>query len=200
LVALAAALIVTLFSQFLKLIVTWRLNLNSFYKKAFFTLASGLLFSLTIIFVSQSAMGPGKDLLNNLLFKTQYALSFSDVIARFLGSSLTYANGGAGGIFAPVLSLGGTASSYCNYIFNFDLSTLSVLIGMTAGLAALTHSPLTSFILILEMTDRHRSIFPLMLAALIGHGVSKLISQKSFYEFVYEKLLNTLNRQSDTDR
>ena len=182
--------LVAFFAQSLKLIVIFRGNLNKFSHKAIFTILVGVLLSAIAIWISKNSLGPGKNLLNDLLFKEQVA-KLTDVISRFLGSMLTYANGGAGGIFAPTLSLGGASSSFIAGLLNLNLGPLTVLIGMTAGLAALTHSPLTSFILILEMTDRHSSIFPLMIAAVVGHGVSKLISAKSFYEFVFDRLIKT---------
>ncbi|MBX7231076.1 MAG: chloride channel protein [Bdellovibrionales bacterium] len=190
-ISLFSALIVTGFSQCLKLIVKWRSQLDSIAKKSLFALLAGLYFALVVVFLSSKGLGPGKDLLNSLLFDSTNT-QVSDVCSRFIGSLMTYANGGAGGIFAPTLSLGGSFGSLINHWFNFDMGTLPVLIGMTAGLSALTHSPLTSFILVLEMTDRHRSIFPIMLAAIIGHGVSKIISNQSFYDFVAHRFLEEI--------
>lgn len=189
LVAIVASLVVVLFSYLLKLIVSKRSLFKTRRAKALIAILTGTMFSLLAVFYSKNTMGPGKDLLNHLLFSDQAATS-SDVISRLVGSLLTYSNGGAGGIFAPTLSLGGSTASFLDNLMQLKLGPLSVLIGMTAGLSALTHSPLTSFILILEMTDRHKAIFPLMLAAIIGHGISKLILKKSFYEFVTENILN----------
>lgn len=196
LLSLAAGFVVALFSEALKKIVIMRASLKSLTAKLSFAFIAGLIFSLSCLFISKNTLGPGKTLLNELLFKNQ-AASIFDLIGRFLGTTLTYATGGAGGIFAPTLSLGGATASFLESFFQTDLGPLSVLIGMTSGLAALTHSPLTSFILILEMTDRHSSIFPLMIAAVIGHGVSKFISTISFYEFVAERILLKFQGQKD---
>ena len=59
---------------------------------------------------------------------------------------------------------------------------LLVLIGMVGFLTGVTQTPFTSFVLVLEMTDRHSSIFFLMIAALVSHAVSRMITQESFYE------------------
>lgn len=193
-VALLAGIMVTAFAQTLKFIVRQRALLTSRRARFTVTLLAGLLFSYLIVFVSAKAMGPGKDLLNVLLFSEQTA-SLRDVFSRFAGSILTYANGGAGGIFAPTLSLGGSVGSFFSGLLDLNLGTLAVLMGMTSGLAALTHSPLTSFILILEMTDRHTAIFPLMLAAIVGHGISKIISAQSFYEFVSERIIHEYEKK-----
>lgn len=193
--SLAAGVVVTFFAQGLKTLVLFRSKIKKNFHKALIAIGTGLIFSSFVVFVSPSALGPGKALLNNFLFNKDSA-SVIDVLARFVGSFFTYANGGSGGIFAPTLSLGGSVTSFVSSMFVADLGPIAVLIGMTAGLAALTHSPLTSFILILEMTDRYSSIFPLMIAALIGHGVSRLIAKKSFYEFVCEKLIQTVNAKT----
>jgi H+/Cl- antiporter ClcA len=197
--AICAALVVTLFSQFLKIVVNFRGNLKTFRSRALMTLGCGFLFAAFSIWISKNSLGPGKFYLNELIFDGKSA-QYLDVLARFVGTILTYSNGGAGGIFAPTLSLGGSASSMVENFLGYEFGPLGVLIGMTAGLAALTHSPLTSFILILEMTDRHNSIFPLMIAAVIGHGVSKIISKMSFYDFVFHKLsLNLDLKQSSNE-
>lgn len=186
--SILAGLMVTLFAQILKSIVLMRGKFTTTKKRAIFTAFFAVLFGLTAIFISPNTMGAGKTLLNSLLFHNSIA-SISDVFSRLAGSVFTYANGGSGGIFAPTLSLGGATASYFANLFSYDIGTIAVLVGMTSGLAALTHSPLTSFILILEMTDRRSVIFPLMIAAMVGHGISKLISKKSFYEFVADRLL-----------
>lgn len=198
LLAIVSAIVVTLFALSLKLIVINREKVRKFSHKAFLAIFVGLVLAAISIWLSKNSLGPGKTLLNELLFKGQ-KVQFNDVISRFLGSLLTYANGGAGGIFAPTLSLGGTASAFFENLMNYNLGPLAVLIGMTAGLAALTHSPLTSFILILEMTDRHSSIFPLMIASVVGHGVSRLISPQSFYEFVFERLMKKIESEKNVD-
>lgn len=87
------------------------------------------------------------------------------------------------------LALGGTGASFLGDIIGYSLGPLGVLVGMTAALAALTQSPFTSFVLILEMTDRHSAIFPLMIAALLGNGIAKFLSKNSFYEFICARIL-----------
>lgn len=191
-----AGLVVSGFSQSLKLVVVRRETLLSFKQRAFFSVLCGILFASLAIWVSNHSLGPGKALLNQVLFSQDHA-NFTDILGRFFGSLLTYSAGGAGGIFAPTLSLGGAASSFLDSAAGFKIGPIATLVGMTAGLSALTHSPLTSFILVLEMTDRHSAIFPLMIASVIGHGISKLISKQSFYEFVFAKIYS---RFTDQDR
>lgn len=190
-VSVTAGFVGTLFGQFLKYIFHLRSLFTSRRSKAVAAFFFGLIFAVLTVFVTPKTMGSGREVIDPLLFDGQSAEWF-ELVARFLGSGLTYATGGAGGIFAPTLAIGGASGSLvATFIFETVLP-LATLAGMTAALAALTHSPLTAFILILEMTDRHSSILPLMLAAMIGQGVSKLISKQSFYEYVAHHLVTLL--------
>lgn len=194
--ATVAAFVVSMFSQSLKLIVIYRSKIKSRKSKLLMAGLCGFAVSALALFLTPMALGSGKEVLSDLLFSGQIS-DFSQMASRFLGPAFTYAAGGAGGIFAPTLSLGATSSSFIQSLFENHLGPLGVLAGMTAGLSALTQSPLTSFVLILEMTDRHSAIFPLMLAALIGQGVSKFVSKTSFYEFVCQRVLNSAEVQKN---
>ena len=187
-VSILVGLLAAFFGQSLKLVVIYRARLKTPGKKALLAAFCGLAFAAFALFGSQSAIGSGKELLTGLLFDGKQS-SLLNVFSRFFGSIVTYSAGGAGGIFAPTLSIGGAGASYISNLFGNDLGTLGVLVGMTAALSALTQSPFTSFVLILEMTDRHGAIFPLMIAALLGQGISKFVSKKSFYDFVCHRIL-----------
>lgn len=187
-VSIIVGFVAALFGQTLKIVLVFRSRLNTPYKKAILAVTCGLIFAAFALYGSKTSLGSGKELLNSLLFEGKQS-SFLDVFSRFFGSIVTYTAGGAGGIFAPILSIGGASASYFINLFGPELGPIGILIGMTAALSALTQSPFTSFVLILEMTDRHGAIFPLMIAALLGQGISKFVSQKSFYDFVCHRIL-----------
>ena len=62
---------------------------------------------------------------------------------------------------------------------------------MVGFLTAITRSPFTSAVLVLEMTDRHSVIFFLMLAGLASYAAARLISQHSLYERLKPAYLRT---------
>jgi H+/Cl- antiporter ClcA len=64
-----------------------------------------------------------------------------------------------------------------------------VTLGMIGFLTGVTRTPFTSFILVLEMTDRHSAIFPMMLVALAANWSAWLTDSESFYEHVKKKWL-----------
>lgn len=195
-VALVAGLMGTFFGEFLKYIFNFRSTLKTRMEKGTMAAFSGFVIAIMILFLTPNVMGSGRGLLEQLLFEGHHA-TFADAVARFLGTAATYASGGAGGIFAPTLAIGGVAGNLAETLFFDTAGPLAVLVGMTASLAALTHSPLTSFILILEMTDRHSALLPIMVAAMIGHSVSKLIAGESFYEFVSHRLTEKYSEPKD---
>jgi H+/Cl- antiporter ClcA len=55
---------------------------------------------------------------------------------------------------------------------------------MIGFLTGVTRTPFTAFILVLEMTDRHAAIFPMMMVALIAQWAAHLTDPQSFYEHV----------------
>ena len=51
----------------------------------------------------------------------------------------------------------------------------AVAIGMGAFLAACTHAPLMSILMLFEMTESYSIVVPLMAACVLGYSVSRLL-------------------------
>lgn len=151
---------------------------------AFVALICGVLVAVMTIFFDSRTAGSGKEVVGQLLFSDSSNPDWKLVIARFVSPILSYLSGCAGGIFAPSLAAGGSIGAFIASIFNIGNNNLIILLGMIAFLTGVTHAPFTSFVLVLEMTDRHAAIFPMMLAALSASMVSKIIDHQSFYEHI----------------
>ena len=54
---------------------------------------------------------------------------------------------------------------------------------MAGFLTGVTQTPFTAFVLVLEMTDHHNAIFPIMLCAITADFSAKLLDKESFYEW-----------------
>lgn len=139
-------------------------------------------------YLDHRTSGAGIALIDAFLFKDEVA-DIKTVLIRIFGTVFSYASGVAGGIFSPSLAIGATIGSFVSKFVWTDHSNLMVLLGMIGFLTGVTRTPFTAFILVLEMTDRHSAIFPMMLTALIAHGVSRLVDVKSFYENVKDQYL-----------
>lgn len=152
--------------------------------------------SLTLLFfalyMNVQILGSGKEVLNEMLFSSEGGeQKLSLVVARYIGPILTYISGVGGGIFAPSLAAGGVMGSYFAEVFDISNHNLLVLMGMVSFLTGVTRSPFTSFVLVLEMTDRHSVIMPMMMAALVASTAAPFVEEKSIYEKIKEDYLES---------
>ena len=108
-------------------------------------------------------------------------------LAKLMATALTLGAGGSGGIFAPSLFLGASAGFFIGQIFNVLLPGMVnapqayALVGMGALVAGATHAPLTSIIILFEMTGDYRIILPLMLACISSTLIAQKIDEESIY-------------------
>lgn len=149
------------------------------------TLLFGLLMA-ALIFLTPRASGTGVEVISNLLFHDESAGPML-VAVRFFATMFSYLSGAAGGIFSPSLAIGATLGSWMTQLFHTEHPHLMVLLGMIGFLTGVTRTPFTSFILVLEMTDRHSAIFPMMMVALTAQWAAHLTDSRSFYEHVKDK-------------
>jgi H+/Cl- antiporter ClcA len=88
----------------------------------------------------------------------------------------SYLPGIPGGIFAPSLSIGAGFGDLLHRVFgSLDLPML-IALGMVGYLAAVTQSPITSFVIVMEMINGHALVISLMATALISSRVSRLFA------------------------
>jgi H+/Cl- antiporter ClcA len=196
--AIAAAITCTVLGSTLKALAIKRRLITDWKKQCLLAGVAGIAFWGWITFVSPSAKGAGRSVLLDMLYNG-HASSVLETLSRFVGVVLGYGSGGAGGVFTPTLTLGGATASLVEskllslntgiLEFNNPMGVLGVLVGMTAGLSALTQCPLTSFIIILEMTDHHYALFPLMIAAILGTEVSRLLTAQTLYQFTRDRFV-----------
>ncbi len=141
--------------------------------------------------IDARALGPGNRLVSDILAGDTVA-SFKLIGVRFASTMASYLSGCGGGIFAPSLAIGASLGSWVASWWTGTNAVLLALLGMIAVLTGVTRAPFTSFVLILEMTDRHSAIFPMMLAALVALGSARLFGTASFYEQSKRALLRDL--------
>ena len=98
------------------------------------------------------------------------------VVLKFAATWLTTWTGVPGGLFAPALSIGGALGNDIAQLTHYVNPPTLIALGMAGFLAAVTHAPLTAFIIVMEMVTGHALVLSLMASALIASGVSRLIS------------------------
>lgn len=158
--------------------VDWKAKMPLFFQHRLkFAALIGLCMACLTYFVSSDTIGGGVSVIEDLLFKDGKA-TWSLIAARFLGTALSHLSGCAGGFLAPSLALGAAIGSKLSEITAYANPSLMVLVGMSAFLSANLGAPFTAWVIVLEMTDRHSAIFPLMVASLVAHGTLSVLLGK----------------------
>jgi H+/Cl- antiporter ClcA len=99
---------------------------------------------------------------------------------KLLATLLSSLSGIPGGIFAPSLAVGTGLGSLIGTVLGTSIAP-AALLGMTGYFAGVVQAPITAFVIILEMTADTKDVVPVMCAALLGYGVSRLLSPESLY-------------------
>jgi len=108
---------------------------------------------------------------------------------KFIASLVSYLSGIPGGIFAPALATGAAIGADLHQIHPIASLELMVLLGMVAYFAGAVKSPITGFVIVMEMTNDQNTLLALMAASMIGYGVSYLISPQPLYHSLAELFL-----------
>lgn len=112
---------------------------------------------------------------------------------KFVATLFSYASGGAGGIFAPALFLGGMLGGAVGHLdrilFPGGESQVGAfaLVGMGAVFAGIVRAPMTSVLIIFEMTDGYGLILPLMIANMTAYGLARRWRTTPIYEALLEQ-------------
>ncbi len=110
------------------------------------------------------------------------------VVLKLLAVTTSYATGNAGGIFGPSLfigaMLGGTLGTIAHHFFPDYTATPGAyaLVGMGAVFAGVVRTPMTSVLMIFEMTQDYAVIVPLMIANLVSLFVASRLQHEPIYE------------------
>lgn len=165
------------------------LNLIDFAKSRFVRLRwppylqlalGGLIVGVISIWVPQ-VWGNGYSVVGDILQgRTAGKWLLRVLIAKALATAATIGSGGVGGIFTPTLFIGCAIGTLVGELMHVALPTVTSapaaygLIGMGGFLAATTHAPLTSILMVFEMTGDYQVVLPLMLVCVTAHYTAKV--------------------------
>ena len=109
-------------------------------------------------------------------------------ILKIVATAVSYASGNAGGIFGPSLfigaMMGGTVGSVAHRVLPGYTAGPGAyaLVGMGTAFAGIVRTPMTSVIMIFEMTRDYTIIVPLMISNLIAFFISQRFQREPIYE------------------
>ena len=112
---------------------------------------------------------------------------------KVVATVFSYSSGGAGGIFAPSLFIGAMLGGVVGYAdvaaFGHENHTLGAfaLVGMGAVFAGVVRAPITSVLIIFEMTGDYGLVLPLMIANMTAYVLARRWRKASIYEALLEQ-------------
>lgn len=149
-------------------------------------LGLGLLGAVSIWF--PQVLGNGKDI-SQLAFVNQVApaLLLILLVLRPAATALCVRVGAPGGLFTPSLAVGALLGAVLGHAWSWIWPGvppgLSAVIGGAAVLAATTQGPISTVVLMMELTGRDRSfIAPLLVAVAAATLVARTIEPRSIYD------------------
>jgi H+/Cl- antiporter ClcA len=114
---------------------------------------------------------------------------------KFIATVASTCSGIPGGLFAPSLSVGAGLGQAIATALHVHAPGAIVLLGMTAYFAGVVQAPITAAVIIGEMTNATAMRLPLLLAALIGYGVSRALQRESLYHAMARQFLADLKNR-----
>ena len=110
------------------------------------------------------------------------------LVLKLVAVAVSYASGNAGGIFGPSLflgaMLGGVVGNVANHFFPHTVGTPAAyaLVGMGTAFAGIVRAPMTSVLMIFEITRDYAVIVPLMISNLVSFFISSKLQPKAIYD------------------
>ena len=121
---------------------------------------------------------------NSLLWEVTALL----VVAKLLSTIACYGWEGSGGIFAPSLFIGGMAGLFVGGlagrwmpITHSDCIILAA-VGMSSCLGAIVRAPMTSLLIVFEMTHQFSMVPALMIGVIVSQTIARFGATHNFYD------------------
>jgi chloride channel protein, CIC family len=110
------------------------------------------------------------------------------LVLKFFAVTFSYASGNAGGIFGPSLflgaMLGGIVGAVAQHFLPGYVASPGAyaLVGMGTAFAGIVRAPMTSVVMIFEITRDYSVIVPLMISNLVSFFISSRFQREPIYE------------------
>jgi CIC family chloride channel protein len=109
-------------------------------------------------------------------------------VLKLAATVSSYASGGSGGIFAPSLFMGGMLGGAVGYIditvfhHSSDAIGAFAVVGMGAVFAGIVRAPMTSILIVFEMTGGYELVLPMMIANMSAFALARHWRKVPVYE------------------
>jgi chloride channel protein, CIC family len=152
---------------------------------------AGLLIGLIAFLGAPQVMGAGYDSMDQAMHG-QYAWKFLAVLAilKILATTLSFASGAPGGMFAPTLFVGAMLGGAVGDIEHFFFPHLTgstgtyVLVGMGVLFAGFLRVPMTSVFMVLEVSGNYEIIVPVIVANTFSYLISRSLQTVPIFDML----------------
>jgi CIC family chloride channel protein len=109
-------------------------------------------------------------------------------VLKLAATVCSYSSGGSGGIFAPALFMGAMLGGSVGYldvmVFHHSSDSIGAfaVVGMGAVFAGIVRAPMTSVLIIFEMTGGYGLVLPLMIANMTAFVLARHWRSVSVYD------------------
>lgn len=123
------------------------------------------------------------------------------ILLKSFATSVTFAAGGVGGIFAPTLFMGSlTGLLFANIFIHFGVSLPAenfALAAMSGTIAGVLQAPLTAIFLIAEISGGYKLLVPLMLVSVTSYITTRIFVKNSVYTYQLAQRGQLLTHHAD---
>ena len=153
-----------------------------------FAAGCGLVLAVLGVLTGGAAFGTGYGNAKTLLAGTQ-SMPFGFGLLRIASALLSGISGIPGGLFAPSLSAGAGVGADLHWLVpGLPLATMALL-GMVGYFSGVVQSPLTAFVIVMEMTNDHNMVLPLIATSLLAYSMSRLVCPRPLYHALSQTFL-----------
>jgi H+/Cl- antiporter ClcA len=111
-------------------------------------------------------------------------------LTKFASTLASYLSGIPGGIFAPSLATGAGVGEDLGHWLPVAPMAVMILLGMVGYFAGVVQSPLTAFVIVMEMTNDQDMLLALITTSFIAYGVSHLVCPQPIYHALSHAFLS----------
>ena len=135
-----------------------------------------------------------------------FITSFNGKEVSLLIFEISFGSGAPGGIFFPLLIIGGTFGAVFGYIsinylgISSELFNNFIIISMAGYFTAIVRAPITGIILITEMTGSFSNLLSLSIVSIISYIIADALKSEPIYDSLLKNLLtkNNINEYHNT--
>lgn len=195
---IAGALVSLTFTESLLTLRGWFQRLKAvppWVRPAIGSALTGVLAVIALLWLKSGGVtGGGYDTLAEALTgKLAVEILLALCAMKLAATVFSYGSGGAGGLFAPALFIGGMLGGAFGFLDQIVLGHSGnevgafALVGMGAVFAGSIRAPITSVLIIFEMTGSYGLILPLMIANMTAYVIAHRFRPTPIYEALLEQ-------------